>query len=110
MLDAPTTTERLHARTLLYLDRQASLDGLDHHAEKERALPTGSGCSEVRRAACSPARSPVPTAMALISWLRLAVKAAAARPPTPLGGKVGPRRKRPKGCTLFWMLFRTVWV
>ena len=24
--------------------------------------------------------------------------------------KAGPRRKRPKGCTLFWMLFRTVWV
>eukprot|EP00966_Prymnesium_polylepis_P110928 2566055-Prymnesium_polylepis.1 len=22
----------------------------------------------------------------------------------------GPRGKRPKGCRLFWMLFRTVWV
>eukprot|EP00966_Prymnesium_polylepis_P075582 1752704-Prymnesium_polylepis.1 len=45
------------------LDRQAFLDGLDHHAEKERALPTGSGCSGYWKS--TPSASAVPTAQAL---------------------------------------------
>ena len=94
---------RARARSIR-LDRQASLDGLDHHAEKERARPTGSGCSEVRRAACSPARSAAPTAMALISWLRLAVKERRG-PPTPRRKKWARAESDPRAVHCFGCSF-----
>eukprot|EP00966_Prymnesium_polylepis_P137465 3176633-Prymnesium_polylepis.1 len=74
---------RARARSMR-LDRQASLGGCDHHVEKNWALPTGSGSSDVRTAAAE---------QTLISWVRLAVKERR-RPPR---GKGGPAQKATQG-------------
>ena len=56
----PEMMRRARARSMR-LDRQASLGGFDHHVEKDWALPTGSGSSDVRSAACSPEQTAVPS-------------------------------------------------
>ena len=65
----PEMMRRARARSMR-LDPQASLGGVDHHVEKDWALPTGSGSSDVRTAASTA----VPRCRRFDSWLRLAVK------------------------------------